>query len=121
MSASSKADTTSAPAPTVAPPSRILRGRASRWIATILIVVVILIFFSVGNDDWFTIVNYSLIAAVAAIALNVLSGYTGQVSLGIAFFMAIGAYTSAYLGGNAPSSPLEAAKVMPFDAPCSAI
>jgi branched-chain amino acid transport system permease protein len=107
MSASSNAGTTSAPAPTVAPPSRILRGRASRWIATILIVVVILIFFSVGNDDWFTIVNYSLIAAVAAIALNVLSGYTGQVSLGIAFFMAIGAYTSAYLGGNAPSSPLD--------------
>jgi branched-chain amino acid transport system permease protein len=107
MSASPKASTTSTPAPTVAPPSRILRGRASRWIATILIVVVILIFFSVGNDDWFTIVNYSLIAAIAAIALNVLSGYTGQISLGIAFFMAIGAYTAAYLGGNAPSSPLD--------------
>jgi branched-chain amino acid transport system permease protein len=67
-------------------------------------VAVILIFFSVANDDWFTIVNYTLIAAIAAIALNVLSGYTGQVSLGIAFFMAIGAYTAAYLGGEVPTS-----------------
>ena len=109
MSASSKASATSTTslASTPAPPSRLLRGRASRWIATILIVAVILIFFSVGNDDWFTIVNYTLIAAIAALALNVLSGYAGQVSLGIAFFMAIGAYTSAYLGGNAPSSPLD--------------
>jgi branched-chain amino acid transport system permease protein len=84
--------------------SRFLRGRASRWITFILGVAVILIFFSVANDDWFTIVNYTLIAAIAAIALNVLSGYTGQVSLGIAFFMAIGAYTAAYLGGEVPTS-----------------
>jgi branched-chain amino acid transport system permease protein len=107
MSASSKASATSTPTPTAAPPSRLLRSRVSRLIATILIVAVILIFFSVASDDWFTIVNYSLIAAIAALALNVLSGYTGQVSLGIAFFMAIGAYTSAYLGGTKPSSPLD--------------
>lgn len=107
MSASSKASATSTPASTAAPPSRLLRSRVSRLIATILIVAVILIFFAVASDDWFTIVNYSLIAAIAALALNVLSGYTGQVSLGIAFFMAIGAYTAAYLGGNAPSSPLD--------------
>ena len=42
---------------------------------------------------------------VAALALNVLSGYAGQISLGIAFFMAIGAYTAAFLGGQPPSSP----------------
>jgi branched-chain amino acid transport system permease protein len=88
-------------------PSQLLGGKASRWIAVILLVAGSLIFFSVANDDWFTIVNYTLIAAIAALALNVLSGYTGQVSLGIAFFMAIGAYTAAYLGGTVPSSPLE--------------
>lgn len=87
--------------------SPLLRGTASRWIAAILLVAVILIFFSVANDDWFTIANYTLIAGIAALGLNVLSGYTGQVSLGIAFFMAIGAYTAAYLGGNVPSSPLD--------------
>src|SRR5207247_8695023 len=87
MSAQPKTSTPSTPASTAEPSSRLLGGRISRWIAVILIVAVILIFFSVANADWFTIVNYTLIAAIAAIALNVLSGYTGQVSLGIAFFM----------------------------------
>jgi branched-chain amino acid transport system permease protein len=103
MSTSPKASTAS----TAVPSSRLLGGRAPRWITIVLVVAVILIFFSVASDDWLTIANYTLIAAIAAIALNVLSGYTGQVSLGIAFFMAIGAYTAAYLGGNVPSSPLD--------------
>src|SRR4029077_15400797 len=103
MSAPPKASTPS----TSVLSSRILGGRTSRWIAVILIVVVIVVFFSVANDDWFSIANYTLIAAIAAISLNVLSGYTGQISLGIAFFMAIGAYTTAYLGGKVPSSPLD--------------
>ena len=103
MSTSPKAGTAS----TAVPSSRLLGGRASRWITIILVVAVILIFFSVASDDWLTIANYTLIAAIAALSLNVLSGYTGQVSLGIAFFMAIGAYTAAYLGGNVPSSPLD--------------
>ena len=81
--------------------------RISRWIAPVVIVALIVIFFSLANDDWFSIVNYTLIAAIASLGLNVLSGYTGQVSLGIAFFMAIGAYTAAYLGGDMPSSPLD--------------
>ncbi len=79
----------------------------SRWIASMLVVAVMLVFFSTANDDWFTIANYTLLAAIAALSLNVLSGYTGQVSLGIAFFMAIGAYTAAFLGGDVPSSPLD--------------
>ena len=89
------------------PSSRLLGGRASRWLTVILLVAVVLVFFTVANDDWFTIINYTLIAAIATLSLNVLSGYTGQISLGIAFFMAIGAYTSAYLGGDVPSSPLD--------------
>ena len=89
------------------PPSRLLRSRASRWIATVLIVALLAIFFSVANDEWFTIVNYTVIAAIAALALNVLSGYTGQISLGIAFFMAIGAYSAAFFGGDMPQSPLD--------------
>ena len=89
------------------PPSRLLRSRASRWIATVLIVALLAIFFSVANDEWFTIVNYTVIAAIAALALNVLSGYTGQISLGIAFFMAIGAYAAAFFGGDMPQSPLD--------------
>jgi branched-chain amino acid transport system permease protein len=47
-----------------------------------------------------TTATFVLIAAIGALGLNVLTGYTGQVSLGHAFFLAVGAYTAAILGGN---------------------
>ncbi|HEX7734530.1 MAG TPA: branched-chain amino acid ABC transporter permease [Ktedonobacteraceae bacterium] len=79
----------------------------SRWILTGILVLATILFFVIAGDDWFTIVNNTLIAAIAVIALNVLSGYTGQVSLGLAFFMAIGAYTAALLGGTRPAGLLD--------------
>ncbi len=39
------------------------------------------------------------IFAIAALGLNILTGMAGQVSLGHAFFMGVGAYTGAVLGG----------------------
>ena len=90
----------------MAQPPRLL-GSLSRWIALCLAVVAVIIFFSVATEDWLTIVNYTLIAAIASLGLNVLSGYTGQVSLGMAFFMSIGAYTAAVLGGTPPTTPLD--------------
>jgi branched-chain amino acid transport system permease protein len=87
-------------------PPRLL-GSLPRWIALCLIVVVTIIFFSVATEDWFTIVNFTLIAAIAALGLNILSGYAGQISLGMAFFMSIGAYTAAVLGGTPPTTPLD--------------
>jgi len=89
-----------------AQPPRLL-GSLSRWIALCLIVVVTIVFFSVATEDWFTIVNFTLIAAIASLGLNILSGYAGQVSLGMAFFMSIGAYTAAVLGGTPPTTPLD--------------
>ncbi|TMG42058.1 MAG: branched-chain amino acid ABC transporter permease, partial [Chloroflexi bacterium] len=44
--------------------------------------------------------NFTAIAAIAAIGLNLLTGFTGQVSLGHAFFLGLGAYTAGYLGGE---------------------
>ncbi|HEY0754513.1 MAG TPA: branched-chain amino acid ABC transporter permease [Ktedonobacteraceae bacterium] len=79
----------------------------SSWILGGILALGLILFFISASDDWFTIMNNTLIAAIAAIALNVLSGYTGQVSLGIAFFMAIGAYTAALLGGTRPTGPLD--------------
>jgi branched-chain amino acid transport system permease protein len=40
------------------------------------------------------------IFAIGAIGLNLLTGYTGQISLGHAFFVGVGAYTAAYFGGE---------------------
>ncbi len=44
-----------------------------------------------------TILNLVLIAVVGALGLNILVGYTGQVSVGHAAFMSVGAYTAANL------------------------
>ncbi len=84
-----------------------LLGSISSWLALGIGLLVVIFFFTFASEGWFTIVNFTLIAAIATLALNVLSGYTGQISLGISFFMAIGAYTSALLGGTPPTSPLD--------------
>ncbi len=90
----------------ISQPPRLL-GNISRWLALGIVLVIVILFFTIASEDWFTIVNYTMIAAIAALALNVLSGYTGQISLGLAFFMAIGAYTAALLGGTPPTSSLD--------------
>jgi len=87
-------------------PPRLL-GSLSQWLALGIGLLVVILFFTIASEDWFSIVNYTLIAAIASLALNVLSGYTGQISLGIAFFMAIGAYTAALLGGTPPTTSLD--------------
>jgi branched-chain amino acid transport system permease protein len=52
----------------------------------------------VVDEFWLTVLNYAGIAAIGAIGLNILTGYTGQVSLGHAFFLGVGAYAAAQLG-----------------------
>jgi branched-chain amino acid transport system permease protein len=44
------------------------------------------------------IINRIGIAIIGAIGLNILTGFTGQISLGNAAFMAIGAFSCGYLG-----------------------
>ena len=53
-----------------------------------------------GDGDWLLIVSRMLVFAIAALGLNVLSGLGGQVSLGHAFFMGVGACAAVYLGGT---------------------
>jgi branched-chain amino acid transport system permease protein len=54
-----------------------------------------------GDAGWMVLINRALIYAIAALGLNLLVGVAGQVSLGHAFFMAVGAYTAVVLGGEA--------------------
>ncbi len=56
-----------------------------------------------GDDDWIRLTTQAVIFVVAALGLNLLTGVSGQVSLGHAFFMGVGAYTAAYLGGESGS------------------
>ena len=67
-----------------------LVGLAAVYVATPLII----------DDFWLSVLNFTAIAAIAAIGLNLLTGFTGQVSLGHAFFLGLGAYTAGYLGGD---------------------
>ncbi|HET9011522.1 MAG TPA: branched-chain amino acid ABC transporter permease [Gemmatimonadaceae bacterium] len=52
------------------------------------------------TDFQSSVMIYAGIAAVGAMGLNLLTGYTGQISLGQAAFLGIGAYTAAYVGGQ---------------------
>ena len=48
----------------------------------------------VVSSYWLSLANQIAIATVGAIGLNILVGYTGQISLGQGAFMAVGAYAS---------------------------
>ena len=54
------------------------------------------------TDDSYIIylINLSAIATVGALGLNILTGFTGQISVGHAGFLAIGAYASAILSNH---------------------
>jgi branched-chain amino acid transport system permease protein len=75
------------------------RLRANTIVLVAVAVLAILFPFAVSAGQ-LTTATFVVIAATGALGLNVLTGYTGQVSLGHAFFLAIGAYTAAVLGGN---------------------
>jgi branched-chain amino acid transport system permease protein len=49
------------------------------------------------NNYWLSVFNLIGITLIAAIGLNILVGYCGQLSIGHAGFIAVGAYTSAIL------------------------
>jgi branched-chain amino acid transport system permease protein len=62
-----------------------------------LIGLVVTSTFSLG-DYWLSVVNFAAIAAIAVLGLNVVSGDAGQISLGHAVFVGVGAYTAGWLG-----------------------
>jgi branched-chain amino acid transport system permease protein len=57
-----------------------------------------------GDSAWLRALDEVLIFGIAALGLNILTGMAGQVSLGHAFFMGVGAYTGAVMGGVSTSS-----------------
>lgn len=67
-------------------------------IGLVLGAAVVLLFPYVANAHWLTVGNLVLVMAVGAVALMILSGFAGQISLGHAAFLALGAYTAAVLG-----------------------
>ena len=69
----------------------------ARWtVAGIVILFAVILPLSL-HEYYLSIINLSLIAIVGALGLNILVGYTGQISVGHAAFMSVGAYTAANL------------------------
>ncbi len=52
------------------------------------------------NDEWGSVLALAGIVAIGAIGLNLLTGYTGQPSLGMAAFIGLGAFIAGYYGGG---------------------
>ena len=52
------------------------------------------------QSDLLLLAATALFAAIGAIGLNIVTGFAGQVSLGHAFFLGVGAFTAAVLGGT---------------------
>ena len=84
----------------------LLNTTTKRVVLGLFLVVLVTIPFQVipglkfmAQDDWLRLLATTAIFAIGALGLNLLTGLAGQVSLGHAFFMAIGAYTAAWLGG----------------------
>lgn len=80
-------------------PDRRRRG-PGRWALAVVIAV-----FAVGvplwvDGYWRSTFAFVLIAAIGALGLDVLTGRTGQISLGHAFFLAAGVYVGGYLGSH---------------------
>jgi branched-chain amino acid transport system permease protein len=52
------------------------------------------------DDLWASVLALAGVTAVGAIGLNLLTGYTGQPSLGMAAFIGLGGFTAGYYGGG---------------------
>lgn len=75
------------------PPTRRVLG-----IALVAVLAVLPLYF---DAQWLQIGIFAFAAVIASLGLNLLVGVAGQLSLGHAFFVAIGAYTYSFLAGDA--------------------
>ena len=67
----------------------------ARWTVAVIAVFFFLVLPLVVHEYYLSIVNLVSIAVVGALGLNILVGYTGQISIGHGAFMSVGAYTAA--------------------------
>src|SRR6266508_1280396 len=72
----------------------------ARWTVGILGVIFFLLIPLTLHEYYLSIANLVWIAVIGALGLNILVGYTGQVSIGHGAFMSVGAYTAANLANR---------------------
>ena len=78
-----------------------------RWGMLALIIMAVVVVPLVASDYWLSsLLIPFLIFSLAALGLNLLTGYAGQLSLGHAGFMGVGAYAAYNLATRIPGMPL---------------
>lgn len=74
-----------------------LRHTRAEYFRLALVLAAMVVVPYLIDNYWLSIVNTILIAVIGAVGLNILVGFTGQISLGQGGFLAVGAFTSALL------------------------
>jgi branched-chain amino acid transport system permease protein len=69
----------------------------THWALLLLLFVILFTLPLYLGNHWLSVANLIGITIIAATGLNILTGYCGQLSIGHAGFIAVGAYTSAVL------------------------
>jgi branched-chain amino acid transport system permease protein len=70
----------------------------ARWTVAAIAAFAFAVFPAFASDYVLNLANLIAIACLGAIGLNILVGLSGQISVGHAAFMSVGAYTAAVLG-----------------------
>ena len=91
---------TSVAGPAVAAELRLTRNWWERAAIAILFAGAVALPLLLSSSFWISVLIFAGISAVAAIGLNLLTGYAGELSLGHAFFVAVGAYGAVFFGST---------------------
>ncbi len=78
-----------------------LRRKPLQKVRLGLFIAFVLVFPFIASPYWLNLGNQIALATIGAIGLNILVGYTGQISLGQGAFMAVGAYGAGLLTARA--------------------
>ena len=74
-----------------------------RWFIALVLIIAYVVIPAIANEYWFQAVFIPLfIFSLAAIGLNILTGYAGQLSLGTGAFMAVGGLRYLQVNDNFP-------------------
>ena len=65
-----------------------------KWVVIAGLILLVPLFVS---NYWVGLLTLCAIASIGAIGLNILTGFTGQISIGVGAFLGVGGYTSAIL------------------------
>jgi branched-chain amino acid transport system permease protein len=91
-----------------APPSRaVSQALRSPWTAVTVVAILLVGVFPVLSDDLYyqNMIILSMVFAIGAVGLNIITGYAGYISLGQGAFVGLGAYTVGICVSDIGGSP----------------